>query len=252
LELNRQKAIARLLEAEINAGMEQAAQQGGGNGLPNAGSVVGENILQEIHQSELKLDFLRAELNALRESSPNRMLPSKIQAAVENDSDWKYLHEKKKELKRQADLVKDFPIHGDMIEPEGDKLPTVGFQDQIENLDGEIEKKYAEIVEAKRKELTALLAEKQEQAIADKETEIRTREIYINQLQQRYKEQMKETASRTVHIVDVSFQVDQLQRVKEIRNQLENRVLALETERNAPNQIQLKKKAAVTRSNGLW
>jgi capsular exopolysaccharide synthesis family protein len=84
-----------------------------------------------------------------------------------------------------------------------------------------------------------------EQQIWAKDMEIRSQEILVQNLRKRYSEQISNSERRTVKIVDVSFQQDQLRRINGVLDLLQTRVVGLDTERNAPERIQLKKKAVI-------
>jgi hypothetical protein len=78
-------------------------------------------------------------------------------------------------------------------------------------------------------------------------------EILISNLVQKFKEHIANIGSRTDRIVDVSFQQAQLERINKILHLLEDRIVAIETERYAPNQIELRKKATIpTKPDGWW
>ncbi|MDR3198946.1 MAG: hypothetical protein LBU34_13860, partial [Planctomycetaceae bacterium] len=79
--------------------------------------------------------------------------------------------------------------------------------------------------------------------------------ILVKNLQQKYEGYLAEISSQTIPLlVDTQFQQDQLRRINAIIEQLELRVLTLQSNRYAPPQIELKRKAQahITTRCGLF
>jgi capsular polysaccharide biosynthesis protein len=239
LELNRQKATARLLQDEIRSGLERSAKQGG---ILGTTVVQGESILRDLYQHESKLETLRSELKVLRETlnDPSKLeIPtSMIQAAIENDPMSKMLLQRKIDSQEQmAELKK--------VTAQEDDPKIIALQQQIKEIEEKIEKNKGNTEEVKKKLQTEYVRQL-EQKFFETQTAVRSQEIVTENLRQKYHEQIADIGSRTVQVVDVQFRQDQLRRVNLILDQLESRVLALETEKYAPPQILLRKKATVS------
>ncbi|MDR2706918.1 MAG: hypothetical protein LBC02_14160 [Planctomycetaceae bacterium] len=252
LELNRQKATARLLQDEIRRGLEQSAKQGGakeGRISDVTSFVQGESIVRELFLNESKLETLRSELQVLRETlnDPSKLeIPaSTLQAAIENDPMSRMLRQKKVDSQEQiAELKK--------TTTQEDDPKIVSLQNQIKDIEKKIEENKGNSEEVKKK-LQIEYVRQLEQKFFETQIAVRSLEVVTENLRRKYQEQIAEIGSRTVQIVDVSFLQDQLRRVNSIIDQLESRIMALETERYAPNQIELKLKARVqTPPNRRW
>ena len=89
-------------------------------------------------------------------------------------------------------------------------------------------------------------------SLPEKEVAVRAQEILVENLRSRYKEAVQNLGSRTVEIADVSFQQEQLKRVNSVIDLLQSRVVSLQTEMNAPAQIQLRKKATRPQEPDRW
>ncbi|MDR0338536.1 MAG: hypothetical protein LBI18_15800, partial [Planctomycetaceae bacterium] len=242
LELNRQRAIARLLQADIRTGMEKAAQQGGAaskDGL-SGGLNQGESILRDLYLHESRLDSLRAEEKMLKESISEGMnIPQSILAkAIENDPMLRMLQTRLVDLRDQVASLKKT-----LARPDDPRI--IGYQNQIKEIEQKIEEEYSSAGNSKVKDIQSSFVANLEQAIWEKSMAIRSQEILVESLRKRYSEQVTNVGERTVQIVDVTFQQAQLERINKILDQLETRVVSLETERFAPNQIELKKKATI-------
>jgi capsular exopolysaccharide synthesis family protein len=242
LELNRQKATARMLQEEIRTGMEKAAKQGGAaskDGL-SGGLNQGESILRDLYLHKSKLESLRAEEKMLKEAITEGMnIPQSILAkAIENDPMLRMLQTRLVDLREQVASLKKTLVRED--DPK-----IIGYQNQIREIEKKIEEEYSTAGNSKVEYIQRSLAANLDQAIWEKSMAIRSQEILVENLQKSYEEQVKDVGERTVQIVDVSFQQAQLERINRILDQLETRVVTLETEKYAPDQIELKKKATV-------
>jgi hypothetical protein len=253
LELNRQKTTARLLQDEIRSGLEQAAKQGG-SGV--SGAVQDESILRELHLNKLKLETLRAELRVLRETlnNPSELeIPAVIiQAAIENDPALILLQNIKTADMNTADINKvttpeDVTKIPDLQQQIKDIKDTKDIEKTIEKNKGN-----TEIIAEVKKKLQTKYVLGLEQKFFDVQIAVRLQEIITEDIRRKYNEYIAGIGSRTVQIVNVQFQQDQLRRVNLILDQLESRVIALETERYAPNQIQLRKKATIPTQPNRW
>jgi capsular exopolysaccharide synthesis family protein len=241
-EVNRQKATAHLLQEDIRRGMEQAARQGGAaskDGL-SGGVNQGESILRDLYLHRSKLASLRAEKTMLEEAMTNGMnIPRSILAkAIENDPHLLMWQTRLVELRDQEESLKKT-----LAKPDDPRI--LGIQEQIKGLEKRIEEAYSDTSDGKVRELQSSLVANLEKTHWEKSLEIRAQEIRVEDLENSYKEQIEDVSERTGQIVDVSFQQLQLERVNNMLNQLETRVVALETEKYAPDQIELKKRATV-------
>ena len=248
LEFNRQQAAARLLQDEIRAQMEEAARQGGTNNDVNGGFLVAETLVKEIALNESKLMTLRAELKMLQqllEEGP-KVTQSAVWRAIEKDKELADLFEQKMLRLQNVDAAKK-------VLPGENNSELTTMEKQVEFLDQMIEARRKELEKSKTHELRMEMVADLERQIAEKDRNIRTTGFLVQELKQKYKEAVSDVGDRTTKIVDISFQQAQLKRVDKVLNLLQERITRLETERYAPDQIQLKKKATVPdASDSRW
>lgn len=257
LELNRHRATARMLQEEIRIGLERSAKQGGIGGIAEVtgGGQQREPLLRDLNLNKSKLETLRSELKVLHETleDPSKLeIPiSIIKRAIENDPMLKILQQKIVESQEQmAELKNTTKEDHPKIE---DHPKLVSLQQQIKVIEEKIEKNKENNTEEVKKKLQIEYVRQLEQRFFEIQIAVRTQENLIENLQKQYETQIAEIGSRTVQMVDVSFQQEQLRRVNSIIDQLESRVMAWETEKHAPNQVELKKKATIPiQPNRSW
>ena len=244
LELNRQQNAARLLQDEIRNGMQSAAKMGGVAGRDGSmagGLGQGESIQRDLFLQEAKLEALKAEVRAAHEflaSGPGRIPPSLLHEAIASDPTLLLYAQQKAALENRL---------------ESRQLVVKGLDDpQVRDLEEKLrtleEKKnayQAKIGEVKMADIYRGIMANVEQTVWQKENDVRAQEIMVENLRARFKEQSLQAGSRTVEIADVSFQQEQLKRINSVLDLLQSRVVHLQTEMNAPSQIQLKKKATL-------
>lgn len=243
LELNRQQSLARVLQDEIRAKMEDAAKKGGSAekspGFPDAAKA----LLEEITASDLKLLMVQSELKALQvvfKDGPNIPL-GLLAAAVGEDPEMLQYFQSVEKLHDQVESLKQ-------TLPAPDDPKVVGHQQKLQALEKESENLMQRVQEKNILRIQRETALELERKIAEKEIEVRTLEIYLESLRERYRNQIKTDGERVVSVVDVSFQQQQLERVNNVLDLLQSRVVSLQTELHAPDQIQLRKKASLPTS----
>lgn len=245
LELNRQQSAARLLQEEIRANLESAAQKGGAvggeGGAMGAGFAPGESLRRDVYIAESKLDSLRAEQKMLEESlaEPAGQLPATmVENMMRNDPTMLQYNTVLSGLEEQLTSQSEI-----LVNPNDPKI--LDLKDKIERIKKKIDERRKNLQDSSVTDFQRNMLAGIEQAIWQKKMEIRTQENFVDSLQRRYREQIKDTGDRTIQIVDVSFQQDQLRRINSVLDLLQNRVVSLQTEMNAPPQVQLRQKAKV-------
>ncbi|MGL4595051.1 MAG: polysaccharide biosynthesis tyrosine autokinase [Thermoguttaceae bacterium] len=244
LELNRQQAAARILQKEIRDNLEQAANKGGGGSSGgkdaiSAGFAPGESILREVYLNESRLDAMKAELTMIRESvseAPNRIPDTIVQNAVISDPELNALQSRLRFLSDQVALLKQ-------TLPRQDDPKITNYQAQIDQINKQLKDRGESVRDEKKANIERALTSGLEEKLWEKEMAVRSQEILLATLRQRYNEQIKDVTTATTKIADVSFQQSQLSRINSVLDLLSNRIVSLQTEMHAPQQIQLRKKA---------
>jgi len=243
LELNRQQNAARLLQDEIRTGLQVAARHGAGpgnDGKPALGFTPGESIQRDLYLYEAQLEALKAELIStqqfVREGTTN--IPSTVlMNAIQNDPNLVALIQQKGEIESRLERLK-VTLYPD--DPQIRSLETRRRQ-----IDEKIEEYQTKLYDTKGAELRRTISANMEQKVWELENSVRTQEILVTNLRERYQDQLRDVKVRTVEVADVSFQQEQLKRINAVLDLLQTRVVSLQTEMSAPAQIQLKKKAAL-------
>lgn len=241
LELNRQQSAARLLQEEIRSGLESAAKKGGSSDSQQRLALNVEAMQKDIQQNEVKLQSLQAELTVLNETKNNvakQISDAAVRREVDQDPAVKELVGKQLALNIQEKSLKE------ILKNENDPK-ILEIRQQIDENRKLLTATRNAMEEEKREEMIRNALEKQEKNIWAKSIEVRTAEVLIENLQRHYRNCLREAGDQTVQIVDISFQQEQLKRINSVLDLLMNRVVSLQTEMNAPSQIQLRRKAIV-------
>jgi len=244
LELNRQQNAARLLQDEIRAGMQAAAKMGGvagRDGAMSGGLGQGESIQRDLYLQEAKLEALRAELLAAQEfrSQGTSKIPhTMIQTAIENDPILLSHAQNKARLESQLESLRQT-----LKDPNDPQIRAL--EEKLQASDEKMAAYQTKMRDVKIAEIQRGIMASVEQTIWQRENDVRAQEIMVENLRARFKEQSMQAGTRTVEIADVSFQQEQLKRINSVLDLLQARVVSLQTEMNAPAQIQLRKKATL-------
>ena len=246
LELNRQQNAARLLQGEIRSGMMGAAQKGGltgRDGTMAGGMGQGESLQRDLYLAEAKLEALKAELKADQEllrEGPNRITRTMLQMAIETDPTLLSYAQQKVDIDGKLDTLRQ-----SLKNPDDPQI--VHHQTKLRQLEEKMSAYHAKMEDIKLMEIRRGMTASMEQTIWGRENAVRTQEIMVENLRERYKEQQLQAGTRTSEIAEVSFQQEQLKRINSVLDLLQTRIVSLYTEMNAPAQIQLRKKASLPR-----
>jgi capsular exopolysaccharide synthesis family protein len=243
LELGRQRSVARMLQSDIRQNLEKAAQQGGAAGRDglSGGMSQGESIERDLYLNESKLDALISEEKMLKELMTNgvtQIPQSFINNAIANDPGLRILQQRRADLQERLSSVKKT-----LARPDDPHILTI--QTQINEIEKKLEEEFSNMGTNKIRDIQGGYLAQVEQWHWEKSMAIRSQEILVTSLNEKWNKQKIDVGSRTVQIADVSFQQDHLKRVNSILDQLETRVASLDAEKYAPEQIELKKKATV-------
>lgn len=235
LELNRQQSAAKILREEIRRALELESQKKGATGIDGE---TGQTLQRDIQANVTKLDELRAELKMLHETLKNKPeIPGALLLNdIEENQELQALEQGKKEHRSQIDAIVKFSDNKD-------DSTLLAIRDQLTNIDKMIAEKHAELEQKNRTKIERDLISQIGQQIFEKTMQVRAQEILIEHLKKRFREQVLDSSSRTLATVDISIRQEQLRRINSVLDLLQSRVVQLQTEMNAPPQVQLRKKA---------
>ena len=233
-ERRRLSGTASLLQDEITARTKEAAKQGGTAGEAGLAGGFGpnESLSRDVQVNESRLIMLRADLKMLQERAAGRdQLPqTMVRAAITNNPQLAAINTQLAERRERFRILKESLARED-------DLVLIALEHQIADLEKNLENAFAEVSSSTYESLHMGMAANLEQQIWEKTMAIRSLEIFVNDLKQKYEEQRNIVGDRTETIADVSSQKIQLARVNGVLDQLENRIAQLNTERYAPQQI---------------
>jgi len=234
IEERRQRQLAQTLQESIREKTRQAAMQNAVTGATGTEGIIifaqSEALVREIVQAETKLTVQRAQRRAIVErlESPPIM---PIGMVIQSHPELKSLTEQREVLAQQAEYLTQT-----ISNPDDD--PRIRDRNrQIERTDERIK------VIVSRTDNNALETVQnhfrfQEEAnLFQLNQEIRMQEILIEELTKKYDDQLMKSAERAKNVLDVSFELAQLERTNRTLDKIEDRILAVTTEQRAPPQI---------------
>lgn len=245
LEMNRQQSAANVLQNQIKRMLEEAAEAGGiagRDGGMSGGMGEGESILRDVFVGKSRLIALRAELKMLKDTQNEqvRIPEALLENAIANDPMAASLKARRAELESDIERLKEF------LQDDDTRIGRI--KESIAQIDKQLGESSSTLREVKLTEMQRSSSLYMQQRIFEKEQELRFQEIYIANLDEYYTKQRSMASDRTSKVVNVSFQEAQLKRINAVLDRLSDRLVSLNTEMNAPAQIQLLKKATVPTS----
>lgn len=242
LEMNHKKSEAQYLQNDIRSRMKSAA----GKGASNAGTTdkgvgggfkIEDSLKRDYYLADAKLEQLNSEYEAMKSLLNGDLQPPEaiLQAAISNDTLLLQLLLERDKLQAERSSYEQFYSADDP------KFKTL--DSKIASMDKRIQEYQQQLKEKRPGELVAQIRQTMEQSLWEKDLAIKSQKIYVEKLRERTKEQTSEHQDGAADIADVSFQTTQLQRVNAVLDQLSTRIVTLQTERGAPNRINLRQPA---------
>ena len=199
----------------------------------------GELLLQEMAIAEVALVKLRAERKAIvermktLEREPPTILvqfePEVVALNAQKDALWK----------QRKDMSMDDPKGLDIlhqIKELEDKISEIATQAD----DGTMKPLRDHLLAAEKMELCAV------------EQEVQAQEIMIDELRNAYIDRLTDMAARAENVVNITFDMTQLERTNKTIDAIDNRILAIQSEARAPGRITQLTKAVNTAPSRLW
>ncbi|MDR1923103.1 MAG: hypothetical protein LBQ66_01920 [Planctomycetaceae bacterium] len=245
-EINRQNSSARFLEKEIREKMESAAKNnavvaGAGSTESSGLFAPGESLKRDIYLHESNLASLQAELKMLQEmvGDPNKRVPqSMLEIAINNDPSIILLNRRKASIEDRLAKYKEKV-------PRDDDPQVVRMNDQIKAIDNDITRVKLTLAATKEYEMGMTLKAQADSDIYETQKAIKREEILVQTLNAKYEQQLNAIQDRTTKITDVTFQQQQLKRINNVLDILNERLIAVKAENNGLSQIDLQERATV-------
>ena len=239
LEEQRQRRLAQQLHEGIRSKTRQAAVHGAvsgqmnmSTGLLEQGETWMREILREIFLAEIKLTTLRVQRRVIAEriDRPD-MMPLSI--LIQTSPQYKTLNGQKEYLEQQREELSRVYTKDDPR--------IVDIKQQIKETDAQIENLVTGAdtgtLQTMRSQMQNQLRFQEEANLFQISQDIRTQEIILEELTKKYTEQLQRSVAQAENVLDVSFEITQLERTNKTLNKIEDRILDISTEQRAPGQI---------------
>ena len=238
IEERRQRQLAQQLQERIRSATRQAAIQGAAI-EPNISILAqGESLEKDTVLAETKLTAMRAQRKGIIDRM-EQPIPMPVSMLINMNPELRTLNEQREVLVQQREtLVQTVSRSNDD--------PRIAQTDrQIEQIDERI-KSIATGTDSKLEAMHNQFRLQEEVNLFQLDQEIRVQEIMVEELIQKYHEQLMKSVERAENVLDVAFEQSQLERTNKTLDRIEDRILAIATEQQAPGQITLVSRAVVS------
>ena len=227
-----QQQTATSLQEMIRAATKQAASQGAVAGQEGmvAGLGLGESLLRDLTVADAQLITMNAELKAIenRIAQPNQI---PLSVLVTLNPELADLNGRLVSLEQQRERY-------------AAAVPANSPSPRMKSLDAEIKAIQDRIIsmsnDANSSETQALMKKFAVQEELNKyycEQRIQTQKILVEELRKKYTEQLAQSSGRAENVVDVTFNQAQLKRTDKTLETIDDRILAITSESQAPGRI---------------
>jgi len=229
VEERRQRQLAQTLREGIRSKTRQAVISGFAPATIDLAR--SESLVQEILSVEIKLTTMRAQRRAIieRMEQPG-MMP--ISMLLQMHPELKRLDGQREVLWQQKE--EQLLVYGE------DDPRIVEIDQQIERIDERV-RNLASGADSRGLEVTQVIQNEirlqEEMNLFQTEQEVRVLEILLEELSNRHNEHLLRELERAENVLDVSFELAQLERTNRTLDQIEERILAVTTAHRAPAQI---------------
>lgn len=235
--------LVKNLQKDIKTSLKQAAEKGGG-GSTMGGITQGmqqQSMARECYTEEAKLRYYEVELKVEQELStrdqeiPAFIVKNRIETSQAYQNHQAYIQQLAAKLHNLSQKVSK-------------KDPSV-VRLKKEYLDAESERDtlYAKLESAVRKQIHEEWQHEVNMRIIEKKARIDSQKILVQELKKGLNEQMENFTQSTAESADVTFQMSQLNRHNRILEMLNERFVALSTEKLSPQRVQKYQDAKVPR-----
>ncbi len=238
LEMNRKHQEAQLLQTEIRNKTKEASKVGASSAAEGKGVKLEETLQKDVYLAEARFDELTAAYETLKTYRDSQIdVPKEIvQNAIQNDPQLQRL------LAEQRDLDELREQYTIKISSE---QALERFDAQRNTLTMRINEYMKKLREEKPIELAQVMKQNLDSSLWEKELAVKAQKALVDKLREKLNQQKSDQAAGAAEVVDVGFSQDQLMRVNTVLDLLNTRIVALKTEQNAPNRVQLKAEPAL-------
>ena len=229
-----QESIRRAARSAARLGAE--AGTGGESGEMGHGLAQGVSLERDIALADTRLTTMRSQRRAIIERM-NRPDMVPISLLMRMNPETQAINDRREILIQQRESRAQF-----LPDPSSD-LRIIEMDRQIENLDTRLEELATGVDGSGLETMQHSFRFQEEVNLFNLDQEIRTQEILVEELVSKHNEQLLRSVERAENVLDASFEQAQLSRANNVLNQIEDRILALQTETRAPGRISLLSRA---------
>ena len=232
VEERRQRQTAQALQERIRNSTRLATLQGaeaGSTGM-NIGLAQGASLERDIALADARLTTMRAQRRGIVERMDR---PGTIPISI-----LMGMNPEIRTINDQRDiLIQQRESRAQAIPNPGGDARIAQIDRQIENLDLRLEELATGVDSRGLETMQNFFRLQEEVNLFSLDQEIRTQEILVEELTNKYNEQLMRSVDRAENVLDASFEKAQLSRTNNTLDRIEDRILAVTTEARAPGQI---------------
>ena len=237
VEKRRQLQQAQQLQDNIRKKTASVAKEGGiaGEAGMVAGLGLGESLSRDLNVAESQLVAMTAKMRAVTERI-QRPAAVPIEVLIQSNPEVARLNTELRDLQQQKDEIKQY-----LSDANDPKIKMIDRQ--IANAKKLLDEITGTADDSAVSGMTqALLFQARiEQWSLDQD--IKTQAILVEEIRRRYTEQLASSAVRSEETVDITFDTTQLARTNKTIDQIDDRILTIQSEARAPGRIQQLTKA---------
>ena len=241
-ERRKQQQAASQLQDTIRTASRKAASQGAAAGSEGmvAGMGLGESLMRDVQIADAQLTAMKAELKAIQERilQPSQ-IPYSVLATI--NPELAILNGKIMELSQKREQYLQ------TVKPDDPRV--VQLETQLKTLNDRLYNMTNNTGSPEMEQLQKSFRVQEEMNEYNAKLKIRTQEILVEELNRKYAEQLSQGAARAGEVVDVSFNQAQLKRTDKTLETIDDRILAIQSEQQAPGQISPLSKAVASPAN---
>ena len=229
-EERRQQQVVQTFQETIRSKTREAALKGtvaGTTGM-NIGLDQRETLAKDIALADTRLTALRAQRKSIieRMNNPQRV---PISILIQMNPELKTLHEQRGVLTQQREELGQVYIEDDprMVE----------IIRQIERIDKRVKSLASGMDSSALEAVQDHFRFQEEMNLFQIEQEIRTQEILVEELTNKYRDHLIQNVEQAENMLDVSRDIAQLERANKTLERINDRILTITSEQRAPGQI---------------
>jgi hypothetical protein len=203
-------------------------------------AVAMEPLLRELSLVEIQLITMRARKEAVEERISQPKIP--VEVLLQMNPEFNTLRDQREALQQQRDHH---------MEGLDNTVALERLDQSIERVTERIQKIASDTEDGGIRKILDELVLQEQMTLFHITQEIRTQEILLEKLTQQYREQQTRSMVNAENILDISFDQSQLTRTNKIIDQIDDRIMAIQSQQRAPSRISQLSQAVPSAPNTL-